>query len=123
VHVTGSGPAPEVSTGQDEPSLVDSHGVPKPFRVRLGADQHEQCCGREPLAPPARDILHSHRVQVTFAVAVDNPGVQPHFNVPGRHQLRDKVVGHAACQRVPSDEHRNRARPGPVPRVEDDTIS
>jgi hypothetical protein len=75
--------------------------------VRLGADHYEDGRGGDPFTLAGPDVLERQGFQAGLAVAVGNSGAEPDFDVGGRLQLGDEVVGHAGGQRLAPYEQRD----------------
>src|SRR5205823_14239987 len=92
----GRGHAPgNVATGPDESPVVQLDEVAEPLCARLGADHYEDGRGGDLFALAGPDVLEGQGFQAGLAVAVGNSGAEPDFDVGGRLQLGDEIVGHA----------------------------
>jgi hypothetical protein len=68
--------------------------------VRLGADHYEDGRGGNLFTLASPDVLECQGFQAALAVAAGNSDAEPDYDVEGRLQLGDQVVGHAGDQRL-----------------------
>jgi hypothetical protein len=99
-----------VAAGQDESTIVQLDEVAAPLCARLGADHYEDGRGGDLFTLAGPDVLERQGFQAGLAVAVGNSGAEPDFDVGGRLQLGDGVVGQAGGQRLAPYEQRDPGR-------------
>ena len=99
-----------VAAGQDESTIVQFDEVAELSCARLGADHYEDGRGGDLSRWPVRTCSSARASRRAWPWPSATRGAEPDFDVWGRLQLGDEVVGHAGGQRLAPYEQRDPGR-------------
>jgi hypothetical protein len=84
-------PAIKIKSGKQEATGVALQASSEPVRVRIGADQDEQCCGRLGSFAAGCQVTHRNGFEPTLAVNTADSRIEPNADIGCSFKFVDQV--------------------------------